>query len=437
MIPTLKHNPANMMMTQMTSGIQRQIDAENKFSTFKDQVRQFVEKYDTHNMVLGMMPNGAAKEITTGIFEEAFTTTSFKEALDKMHMGECIWIRGLEKDHNRTYMVGSMMKSISECAEDTDLYNVQNFTYIDRIMEGGHVFSDGSDPIAKEDIQPTLDAWIKEIKRLFPKVAQYWDNPVTLGSVGKKDFSGDIDIAIDDAGLKNPEDWGLDPQKISADYAIMLKRARTATPQDVMRRAIIKGIADYINDNSKIITTDSKSAGNGVMFSLFDQIGADGKPNGKTVQIDTNFGNIDWLKFAYYSDSYAGNVKGLHRTQLMLHLFTAKGFMFKHNKGVQEKETLQWVATNPKEAIDKLNELYHFNLDEKTLQNYHKLQEYLRANLDKTTLNHIYDIYLKTLDSTRCDIPEDLQPYWVENKDRLGLTGKFLPKDSQLAPMCK
>ena len=437
MIPTLKHNPANMMMTQMTSGIQRQIDAENKFSTFKDQVRQFVEKYDTNNMILGMMPNGATKEITTGIFEEAFTTTSFKEALNKMHVGECIWIRGLEKDHNRIYMVGSMMKSISECAEDTNLYNVQNFTKIDRVMEGGHVFSDGSDPIAKEDIQPTLDAWIKEIKRLFPKVAQYWDNPVTLGSVGKKDFSGDIDIAIDDAGLKNPEDWGLDPQKISADYAIMLKRARTATPQDVMRRAIIKGIADYINDNSKIITTDSKSAGNGVMFSLFDQIGADGKPNGKTVQIDTNFGNIDWLKFAYYSDSYAGNVKGLHRTQLMLHLFTAKGFMFKHNKGVQEKETLQWVATNPKEAIDKLNELYHFNLDEKTLQNYHKLQEYLRANLDKTTLNHIYDIYLKTLDSTRCDIPEDLQPYWVENKDRLGLTGKFLPKDSQLAPMCK
>lgn len=437
MIPTLKHNPANMMMTQMTSGIQRQIDAENKFSTFKNQVRQFVEKYDTHNMILGMMPNGAAKEITTGIFEEVFTTTSFKEALDKMHINECIWIHGLEKDHNRTYMVGTIMRTISECATDTNLYNAQNFTKIDRVMEGGHVFGEGSDPIAKEDIQPTLDAWIKEIKRLFPKVAQYWDNPVILGSAGKKDFSGDIDIAIDDAGLKNPEDWGLDPQKISADYAIMLKRARTATPQDVMRRAIIKGISDYINDNSKIITTDSKSSGNGVMFSLFDQIGSDGKPNGKTVQIDTNFGNIDWLKFAYYSDSYAGNVKGLHRTQLMLHLFTAKGFMFKHNKGVQEKETLQWVATNPQEAIDKLNELYHFNLDEKTLQNYHKLQEYLHANLDKTTLNHIYDIYLKTLDSTRCDIPEDLQPYWVENKDRLGLTGKFLPKDSQLAPMCK
>ena len=438
MIPTLKHNPANMMMTQMTSGIQRQIDAENKFSTFKDQVRQFVEKYDTNNMILGMMPNGATKEITTGIFEEAFTTTSFKEALDKMHMGECIWIRGLEKDHNRTYMVGSMMKSISECAEDTNLYNVQNFTYIDRIMEGGHVFDTSVvKPIAKENIQSTLDSFTGVMKKLFPKVAKYWDNPVTLGSVGKKDVSGDIDIAIDDASLKNPEDWGLDPQKLSADYAIMLKRARTATPQDVMRRAFIKGIGDFINSHATLINADSKSAGNGVLFTCYPQYGPDGKALNDYVQIDINFGNIDWLKFAYYSDSYAGNVKGLHRTQLMLHLFTAKGFMFMHNKGVQEKETLQWVATNPKEAIDKLNELYHFNLDEKTLQNYHKLQEYLRANLDKTTLNHVYDIYLKTLDSTRCDIPEDLQPYWVENKDRLGLTGKFLPNNSQLAPMCK
>ena len=436
MISTLKHNSPNMVMSHMTSSIQRQIELENVVSKFKQQVRDLVEKYDMHSMLLSMQPNGAIKEVTVGIFQEAFTTTSLNEALTKMYPGECIWIRGLERNQDRTYMVGSMMKSISECVEDANVYCADG-RVLHSINEGGYVFGEGSDPIAKEDIQPTLDAWLKEIKRLFPKVAKYWDNPVTLGSVGKKDYSGDIDIAIDDASLKNPEDWGLDPQKLSADYAIMLKRARTATPQDVMRRAFIKGIGDYINANSKLITTDSKSAGNGVLFSLFNQIGADGKPNGKTVQIDTNFGNIDWLKFAYYSDSYAGNVKGLHRTQLMLHLFTAKGFMFKHNKGVQEKETLQWVATNPQEAIAKLNELYHFNLDEKTLQNYHKLQEYLRANLDKTTLNHIYDIYLKTLDSTRCDIPEDLQPYWVENKDRLGLTGKFLPKDSQLAPLAK
>lgn len=303
------------------------------------------------------------------------------------------------------------------------------------VCEGGHVFGEGTDKIAREDIPNTLDAWCHEMQRIFPKVAKYFNKPQTLGSVGKKDLSGDIDIAIPDAALDSPEDWNLDVQHISDLYNKFLKRARTATPQDLMRRAVIVAIGEYVNNNSGLITTDCKSSGNGVLFSMFDQIGADGKPNGKTVQIDTNFGDIDWLVFAYYSDSYAGNVKGLHRTQLMLHMFSYKDHMFKHNKGVKNKVTDEWVAETPKEAIELLNSLYGINLDEKTLQNYHKLQEYLRSHIDEKTLNGIYDRYLKTLDSTRCDIPEDLQPYWVENKDRLGLTGKFLPSDSQLAPM--
>jgi hypothetical protein len=305
------------------------------------------------------------------------------------------------------------------------------------LIEGGHVFGDGSDPIKKEDIQPTLDAYLKEIKRLFPKVWKYWDNPRTLGSVGKKDYSGDIDLAIDEEGLKNPEDWNVDPQYVSELYAKFQKRARTATPEDLARRAVVVAICQYINANSDLITTSDKSSGNGVMFSLFDQIGADGKPNGKTVQIDTNFGNIDWLTFAYYSDAYSGNVKGLHRTQLMLHLFSYKNYTFGHNKGVKNKLTGEIEAHKPEEAIKLLNKLYGFNITEKILQNYHELQKFLRANVKEVDLNNVYDIYLKTLDSTRCDIPEDLQPYWITHRDRLNLTGKFLPNDSNLAPLKK
>ena len=437
MIQTLKHNTPNMVMYNMTSSIQQQVIVEGLMTTFKAGIHKLVESFDIYSMCFAMGRQGEPVEVKDGIFQEEFTTTSINEALKNIRPGECIWIRGLESDCKRTYMVGTIKSTITECLEDADAWSIKHNSKIERVMEGGHVFDGGSDPIAKEDIPNTLDAWLKEIKRLFPKVAKYWDNPVTLGSVGKKDFSGDIDIAIDETGLKNPDDWGLDPQVISEYYNKMLKRARTSTPQQVMRRAIITAIADYINDNSDLITTNSKSAGEGMMFSQFGQIGADGKPNGKTVQIDTNFGNVDWLKFAYYSDSYAGNVKGLHRTQLLLHLFDAKGFMFKHNRGIMNKDTREWVAENPQEAIAKLNELYGFHVDEKTLQNYHKLQEFLRTNVDKRTLDHVYDIYLKTLDSTRCDIPEDLQPYWVENKDRLGLTGKFLPSTSQLAPLAK
>ena len=306
------------------------------------------------------------------------------------------------------------------------------------ITEGGHVFDGGSDKIAKEDIKPTLDKWLQEIKRLFPKVWKYWENPQTLGSVGKKDFSGDIDLAIDEEGLKNPEDWNLDIQKVNQDYEKFKKRARTATPEQLMKRAIIVGICNYINDNSDIIIANDKSSGNGTLFTQTKQIDhKTGKENGKTVQIDSNFGQVDWLKFAYYSDSYTGNIKGLHRTQLMLHLFAYKNYTFNHGTGVKNKETNEQVANKPEEAIELLNKLYGFKLNEKILQNYHKLQEFLRKNLSEKDLNGIYDIYLKTLDSTRCDIPEDLQQYWVENQERLGLKGKFLPEDSKIYPLRK
>ena len=45
---------------------------------------------------------------------------------------------------------------------------------------------------------------------------------------------------------------------------------------------------------------------------------------------------------------------------------------------------------------------------------------------------NIIDRYLKILDSTRADIPENLQQYWIDNQDRLGLKGKFLPDNSNL-----
>ena len=54
------------------------------------------------------------------------------------------------------------------------------------VCEGGHVFGEGTDKIAREDIPNTLDAWCHEMQRIFPKVAKYFNKPQTLGSVGKK-----------------------------------------------------------------------------------------------------------------------------------------------------------------------------------------------------------------------------------------------------------
>ena len=313
--------------------------------------------------------------------------------------------------------------------------------YDNFITEGGHVFDGGSDKIAKEDIKPTLNAFLTEMTRLFPEISKkYYKEPKTLGSVGKKDYSGDIDIAIDQKALEDIDDWNLDKQHVTELFEKFKKRARTAKPEQVMRKAVITAISEYINKNSDKIITDAKSAGNNMLFSQFKQIDTkSGKENGKTVQIDTMFGNVDWISFAYYSDAYDknSNVKGLHRTQLMLHMFDYKNYSFKHNDGVIRKEDRELVAKHPTEAIELLNKLYNINLNNSILSNYYKLIDYLKENLPEKDFNGIIDAYLKTLDHTRCDIPDNLQDYWVANQERLGLSGKFLPESSNLYPLKK
>lgn len=299
---------------------------------------------------------------------------------------------------------------------------------------GGHVFAGGSSPIRKEDIKPTLTRFIQDFLRVFPKAKGHFEGIKTLGSTGKKDVSGDIDLALDEKAFSNIKDWSLSQKDVGTYFAQFQKRARSASKQQLTKRAVICCIADKLEAESSRIKTDTKGSSNGTLFCQYPQFNSEGEFLDKDVQIDINIGDINWLSFAYYSDSYQGNVKGLHRTQLMLSLFTHKGYTFSHNYGVKNKETGELVASKPEQAINLLNTLYGFNLDQETLQNYFKLQEFLKNHLSSEELHAIWDRYLKILDSTRCDIPADLQEYWLDNQERLGLTGKFLPEDSKLYP---
>lgn len=315
--------------------------------------------------------------------------------------------------------------------------SLKNFILEAIINEGGNVW-DNSSSIKKENIKPTLDKFKAEFTRLFPVAAKHFGGVRTLGSVGKKDVSGDIDLAIDKSAFQDTDDWGLDKEHLTELFAKFKKRARSASDEQLMKRAVITAISEIINDKSDLIKTDIKQSGAGTLFCQFPQYDANGQLD-VSVQIDVNVGDIDWLTFAYYSDSYAGNVKGLHRTQLMLALFSYKGYTFSHNYGVKNRETQEIAAQDPKMAVELLNKEYKWasKIDEKTLSNYFKLQEFLRKNLGEEELNMIYNSYLKILDSTRCDIPEDLQAYWVKNQDVIGLTGKFLPATSNLYPLKK
>jgi hypothetical protein len=191
-------------------------------------------------------------------------------------------------------------------------------------------------------------------------------------------------------------------------------------------------IAEKINNALPDVEVDDKASGSGSIFCAIPQYDPSGNKLDKAVQTDINIGNPGWLRFSYYSNTYSGNVKGLHRTQLMLALFANKGRTFGHSTGVVNKDTGKREAATPEEAIVLLNKLYGFKLTQDILDDYFKLEDFMKKNLSTEEYNSIMDRYLKILDSTRADIPENIQQYWIDNQDRLGLKGKFLPDTSNL-----
>jgi hypothetical protein len=302
-------------------------------------------------------------------------------------------------------------------------------------LEGGNVFGTTSS-IKKEYIQPTLKNFTAELNKVYPKVKFNFN---TLGSVGKKDESGDIDLGMsvdqfmDKDGNPLLSNWNIDKAEFNALYEKIRKRSRSASETQSKLRAMLELIASNLEEKSEYIDTDLKAAGNGSIFCNFPQYNEKGEMlNDKSVQIDINVGNLDWLNFSYYSNTYKDNVKGLHRTQLMVAMFQALNKTFSHGTGVKDKETGDIVATNPQEALDVLNQGFKLDLSQDVLNDYFELMDVLKKKLPKDKLNQVLDIYLRILDSTRADIPLDLQEYWIANQSRLGLKGKFLPDDSNL-----
>jgi hypothetical protein len=305
------------------------------------------------------------------------------------------------------------------------------------LVEGGNVFGTTT-AIEKNNIEPTVETFVGQLSRIFPAKASTFKSFEKLGSAGKKDVSGDIDLSYDIKNLfpdgKTPDfkGWGVDEQKYNELVAQFTKRSRNASPEKIQLRAMIVLIAEKINNALPDVEVDDKASGSGSIFCAIPQYDASGNKLGKAVQTDINIGNPGWLRFSYYSNTYSGNVKGLHRTQLMLALFANKGRTFGHSTGVVDKETGKREASTPEEAIVLLNKLYGFRLTQDILDDYFKLEDFMKKNLSAEEYNSIIDRYLKILDSTRADIPDNLQQYWIDNQDRLELKGKFLPDVSNL-----
>ena len=310
------------------------------------------------------------------------------------------------------------------------------------LSEGGNVFAGKTSSIKLEYIKPTLDAYFAELKKIFPKKAAIFNEKHfhPLGSVGKKPYSGDIDLGIDVSSLldatmsdKSIAEWGIDPKAVHAEFAKLEKRAKTSTPAQIAFKAFLKVLTLYINSHAPKLHCDPDKVTAGNIFGLYPQQNGSNEDVGTGVQIDWMVGKIEWLKFSYHSAAYPvdSNVKGLHRTQLMLATFQAAELSFNHVSGVKDKETGEVVATDPKGALNILSSKLGHTFTQVTMDDYYKIHAAIKT-LDKKVYDRIIDTYLKILDSTRADIPGDLQGEWRSRKTKLSLTGKFLPVDSLL-----
>lgn len=311
------------------------------------------------------------------------------------------------------------------------------------LTEGGNVFAGKTTAIKLEHIKPTLTAYFAELKSIFPKKAGIFSQQhfIPLGSVGKKALSGDIDLGVSASELLDQEmsdqaisAWGIDPKDVAAEAVILQKRARSSTPEQLRMKAFNKCLVRYINAHAPSLHCDEKNVTNGNLYGLFPQINEQGDPVGSGVQIDWMIGDLNWLKFSYHSAAYpeGSNVKGLHRTQLMLSAFQVAGLSFNHVNGVKDKSTGEVIASDPDQALKILGDRLGFKISQADAEDYYKLHKLFQAKMRPEEYSTLLNIYFKILDSTRADIPDDLQDEWRKRQDSLGLTGKFLPDNSAL-----
>jgi hypothetical protein len=324
------------------------------------------------------------------------------------------------------------------------------------LQEGGNIFAGKTADIPRENIQPTLDRYYEELRRLFPEHREVFSKFEPVGSVGKKPTSGDIDLALSIHDLFSDgeintgelESWNVDPEKWKETFLKYKKRARTATDAQVGWRAFLTEIANYINANSSLIIADLKKVRPGNLFTMFPQFTPEGEQQDIGVQIDWMVGNFEWLTFSYFSDVVPKDeefIKGLHRTQLILSLFLTKDHSFSHTGGVTDKATGEIVASSPKEALKLLGELYGAKINRSATKNFSSLYKWMMENLSEEDRTRAVDAYLKILNFTKSTkvkdeqtgevascgyIPRALEDYWIENRERLGLTGQYICKQT-------
>lgn len=106
------------------STIQQSIMEIEALSGFKNNIKSFIEQYDTKNIIIGRA-GSCAYEVTEGYLDITFETSDLDELMGNMRVEHSVQIKGLEKE-NRIYRLGVVKQSLNECESNSQVVNIKS-----------------------------------------------------------------------------------------------------------------------------------------------------------------------------------------------------------------------------------------------------------------------------------------------------------------------
>jgi hypothetical protein len=183
------------------------------------------------------------------------------------------------------------------------------------LFEGGNIFKDDAGTVLtkrinKSDVIPTIQ-WLEIVTGL-----ELTDH--LLGTTGKKETSGDLDIAID--------------------------------ANEVNKNDFANKLAEYIKKEGGDPKEWIKKSGISVHFKTPIK----GDPNKGFVQSDFMFGERDWMKWSMTGGREGSELKGSHRHMIMSSIAKARGLKWSFQNGLMNRETNEVITKDPNEIAKKL-----------------------------------------------------------------------------------
>ena len=301
------------------------------------------------------------------------------------------------------------------------------------IFEGGGLGKKfGAVPIEKRNIDPTVEYFLdkfKEVTQIFININEV----KILGSGGQKEISGDIDISVSKNISQKLVQYLIDELQKSPKRDLFIKNAKKSFIENEKEKFIKLNENEKeefikLNEN-KIIAIASLKFGRSVgspfdldakgikLLTTIEDFDLDDgmpglipfvsnvmQPNGtlneKKVQIDLNFGDQEWMSFAYhYTPEESPNekpIKGLHRNIILECLIETLGGVWGFQKGFKISKNDIKFNENKTQFIDFLNKKLKFNIEEKDLKTFFNILNIVKK-LNKNIRTKIFNLMINKL----------------------------------------